>query len=369
MCLIMIYVSSGSVIFETYMLFPEDADTGEPIYIVHFDALNRDYTGDAAGQLENNPPELYQQGSGENPLQLETVNGVQYVKFETGSFSPFVLVYEEEPYVPPVDDDDDDDRPAHRPHRPDRDEEPEELNTEDHVAYLIGFTDGTIRPEANISRAEVATIFFRLLTDEARETYWSQYSPYSDVKADAWYNNAVCTLSRMGILNGYPDGTFRPDAPITRSEFTKVAISFFDYAEGYYVYGGEFSDVTGAEWFASYLAAALDYGLIEGMPDGTFRPLNNISRAEACTIVNRTLGREPDGDHLLSRREMITWPDNSTSAWYYADMQEATNSHDYYWDEDDEVEEWTEKLEERDWAALERSWSNAYDAPGGEVMD
>ena len=237
------------------------------------------------------------------------------------------------------------------------------------MAYLIGFTDGTIRPEANISRAEVATIFFRLLTDEARETYWSQYSPYSDVKADAWYNNAVCTLSRMGILNGYPDGTFRPDAPITRSEFTKVAISFFDYAEGYYVYGGEFSDVTGAEWFASYLAAALDYGLIEGMPDGTFRPLNNISRAEACTIVNRTLGREPDGDHLLSRREMITWPDNSTSAWYYADMQEATNSHDYYWDEDDEVEEWTEKLEERDWAALERSWSNAYDAPGGEVMD
>lgn len=348
-----------------YWPVPDDAASNSDFHIVHYTGMDRHDEDSIVGmdELANAPKET-------PDVRTDTIDGQKYVIFEADSFSPFVLVYEEEdePYVPPVDDDDDD-RPAHRPHRPDRDDEPEELNTEDHVAYLIGFTDGTIRPEANISRAEVATIFFRLLTDEARETYWSQYSPYSDVKADAWYNNAVCTLSRMGILNGYPDGTFRPDAPITRSEFTKVAISFFDYAEGYYVYGGEFSDVTGAEWFASYLAAALDYGLIEGMPDGTFRPLNNISRAEACTIVNRTLGREPDGDHLLSRREMITWPDNSTSAWYYADMQEATNSHDYYWDEDDEVEEWTEKLEERDWAALERSWSNAYDAPGGEVMD
>ena len=112
------------------------------------------------------------------------------------------------------------------------------------------------------------------------------------------------------------------------------------------------------------------------MPDGTFRPLDNIPRAEAATIVNRTLGREPHEDYLLSRREMITWPDNSTSAWYYADMQEATNSHDYAWivineDEDDEmeVEEWTDKLDERDWAELEQTWSDAYDAPGGEVMD
>ena len=354
-----VYVTASAEVTITWPM-PNDADENGKFYVVHFDGLDREFNGDeAVSKINESTPEL---------LEATVVNGK--IQFTTDSFSPFVLVYEEEdePYVPPVDDDDDD-RPAHRPHRPDRDDEPEELNTEDHVAYLIGFTDGTIRPEANISRAEVATIFFRLLTDEARETYWSQYSPYSDVKADAWYNNAVCTLSNMGILDGYPDGTFRPDAPITRSEFTKVAISFFDYAEGYYVYGGEFSDVTGAEWFASYLAAALDYGLIEGMPDGTFRPLNNISRAEACTIVNRTLGREPDGDHLLSRREMITWPDNSTSAWYYADMQEATNSHDYYWDEDDEVEEWTEKLEERDWAALERSWSNAYDAPGGEVMD
>ena len=180
----------------------------------------------------------------------------------------------------------------------------------------------------------------------------------------------------MGILDGYLDGTFRPTAPITRSEFTKVAVSFFDYAEENFRYDGRFSDVEGDEWYVNFLAAAIEYGLIEGMPDGTFHPLDNITRAEACTIVNRTLGREPHEDHLLSRREMITWPDNSTTAWYYADMQEATNSHDYAWivineDEDDEmeVEEWTEKLEERDWAALERAWSDAHDAPGGEVMD
>ena len=304
-------------------------------------------------------------------VRTETIDGQKYVVFEADSFSPFVLVYEEEDNTDP-----DPGRPSRPSHRPDRDDEPEDLNTEDHVGYLIGFTDGTIRPEDDISRAEVATIFFRLLTDEARETYWSQTNSYSDVAPDAWYNNAVSTLSNMGILDGYLDGTFRPDAPITRSEFTKIAVSFFDYAAEEYSYEGWFSDVQGREWFVEYLTAAIEYGLIEGMPDGTFRPLDNITRAEAATIVNRTLGREPHEDYLLSRREMITWPDNSASAWYYADMQEATNSHDYAWivineDEDDEmeVEEWTDKLDERDWAELEQTWSDAYDAPGGEVMD
>ena len=138
------------------------------------------------------------------------------------------------------------------------------------------------------------------------------------------------------------------------------------------MYDGRFSDVEGNEWYVNFLAAAIEYGLIEGMPDGTFHPLDNITRAEACTIVNRTLGRAPHEDHLLPWREMITWPDNSnTDAWYYAAMQEATNSHDYAWTVEDreDVEEWTEKLEERDWAALERTWSDAHDAPGGEVMD
>ena len=350
-----------------YWPVPDDAAADSEFHIVHYTGMDRETIigeEDLDG-AEKATPEV----------KIVTIDNQKYVTFSTDSFSPFVLVYEQEesrPVNPPHGGDDDDDggsRPSHRPSRPDRDEEPEDLNTEDHVAYLIGFTDGTIRPEADITRAEVATIFFRLLTDEARETYWSQTNAYSDVAPDAWYNNAVSTLTNMGILDGYLDGTFRPNAPITRSEFTKIAVSFFDYTAGEYSYEGWFSDVQGGEWFVEYLTAAMRFGLIEGMPDGTFRPLDNITRAEACTIVNRTLGREPHEDYLLSERRMNTWPDNSTTAWYYADMQEATNSHDYYWDEDDEVEEWTEKLEERDWAALERSWSNAYDAPGGEVMD
>ena len=259
--------------------------------------------------------------------------------------------------------------PGRPSHRPDRDDEPESLNTEDHVAYIIGYTDGTVRPEGDIARSEVATIFFRLLTDEAREAYWSQSNPYSDVASGDWYNNAISTLTSMGILDGYPDGTFRPTEPITRSEFTKIVVSFFEFTEGDLTYDGRFSDVEGTEWYVTFLAAAVEYGLIEGMPDGTFHPLDNITRAEACTIVNRTLGRAPHEAHLLPRGEMLTWPDNNTSAWYYAAMQEATNSHDYIWTEGEDTEEWTGRLTERDWAALERVWSDAHDAPGGEVMD
>lgn len=348
-----------------YWPVPDDAASNSEFHVVHYIEMDR--------QTVMGEDDLSSAAKATPGVEIVTIGNQRYVTFTTDSFSPFVLVYEEEDTTEP---DPDPDTPSRPSHRPDRDDEPEDLNTEDHVGYLIGFTDGTIRPEDDISRAEVATIFFRLLTDEARETYWSQTNSYSDVAPDAWYNNAVSTLSNMGILDGYLDGTFRPNAPITRSEFTKIAVSFFDYAAEEYSYEGWFSDVQGREWFVEYLTAAIEYGLIEGMPDGTFRPLDNITRAEAATIVNRTLGREPHEDYLLSRREMITWPDNSTSAWYYADMQEATNSHDYAWivineDEDDEmeVEEWTDKLDERDWAELEQTWSDAYDAPGGEVMD
>ena len=247
-----------------------------------------------------------------------------------------------------------------------------ELNTEDHVAYLIGFTDGTIRPEANITRGEVATIFFRMLKDSTREENWCQVNSYSDVPADLWCNNAISTLSNMGIINGYLDGTFRPSAPITRSELTKIAVSFFKYADiNKFAYDGRFPDVKGDEWYVRYLAASVEFGLIEGDGNGMFRPNDPITRAETCTIVNRTLGRKPDAAHLLGYGVMITWPDNSNiNAWYYAAMQEATNSHDYTWItvNQAQVENWTAKLTERDWAALERMWSNANSAPGGEVM-
>lgn len=245
------------------------------------------------------------------------------------------------------------------------------LNRRDHYAYIIGYPDGDVHPQGNITRAEVATIFFRLLRDPVRTQYWSQTNGYSDVPGNKWYNNAVSTLSNMGIICGYPDGTFRPDAPITRAELAKIAAGFFSDPRVAATYDGRFSDVHGAEWYISYLMTALEEGLIEGYPDGSFRPNRPITRAETCTIVNRTLGRKPEKDHLLPESDMINWPDNiNRNIWYYAQMQEATNSHDYRWTSvySEVCEQWTAKLAERDWAALERAWSHANSAPGGEVM-
>ena len=245
------------------------------------------------------------------------------------------------------------------------------LNRRDHYAYIIGYPDGDVHPQGNITRAEDATIFFRLLRDPVRTQYWSQTNDYSDVAFNKWYNNAISTLTNMGIICGYPDGTFRPDAPITRAELTKIAASFFSDPRVAATYDGRFSDVQGAEWYISYLMTAIEEGLIEGYPDGSFRPNRPITRAETCTIVNRTLGRKPEKDHLLPESDMINWPDNiNRNIWYYAQMQEATNSHDYRWTSvySEVCEQWTAKLIERDWAALERTWSHANSAPGGEVM-
>ena len=227
---------------------------------------------------------------------------------------------------------------------------PNWLNTTDHVSYIIGYSDGTVKPNAGITRAEVATIFFRLLTDGARERFWSEANTYSDVAAGSWYNIAVSTLSNMGILGGYEDGTFRPNASITRAEFAKIAVSFFDWADVYAVNG--FVDVRGSAWYADYVAVAAELGLIEGYGGNVFRPDATITRAEACTIINRTLGRNPDADHLLPVAQMNTWPDNSdTGVWYYAQIQEATNSHDYRWI--CSVEQWTAKLADPDWDKLQ----------------
>ena len=227
---------------------------------------------------------------------------------------------------------------------------PNWLNTTDHVSYIIGYSDGTVKPNAGITRAEVATIFFRLLTDGARERFWSETNAYSDVAAGSWYNIAVSTLSNMGILGGYEDGTFRPNASITRAEFAKIAVSFFDWADVYAV--NNFVDVRDSAWYANYVAVAAEIGLIEGYGGNVFRPDATITRAEACTIINRTLGRAPDADHLLPVAQMNTWPDNSdTGVWYYAQIQEATNSHDYRWLGD--IEQWTAKLTDPDWDKLQ----------------
>ena len=228
------------------------------------------------------------------------------------------------------------------------------LNTKDHYSYLIGYSDGTVRPNGRITRAEVATIFFRLLTDDARQRNWSSENNFSDVSADKWYNNAVSTLCHMGVLGGYSDGTFRPNAPITRAEFAKIAVSF-SQANGSAVYS-YFTDVKTTDWFAPYVTAAKDSGLIEGYSDGSFKPENRITRAEACTIVNRVLGRKPSKNHMkISGR--IDWPDCTTADWFYEAIMEATNSHTYQMGK--RVETWSDKLPQRDWAALEKIWSRA----------
>lgn len=309
--------------------------------LLHFEGLHREMGVDVIESGINS--------CDVTPVTVE--NTGTHVKFTVSraGFSPFILVWDE--YNTPI-------TPI-----PEPDNSPVGLNTEDHVAYIIGYEDGTVRPGANITRAEVATIFFRLLTDETRESYWSQSSGFTDVASGAWYNNAVSTLTRAGILDGYEDGSFRPNASITRAEFTKIAVSFFKHAGG--ASANPFNDVPDSAWYAEFVKAAAELGLIDGYEDGTFRPNAPITRAEACTIVNRTLGRAPDKDNLLPEHEMLTWPDNSRDAWYYAQIQEATNSHDYQWL--GAIELWTAKLAERDWDALEKEWSNAYSAPGGEV--
>ena len=245
--------------------------------------------------------------------------------------------------VPDIDDDDDDDVAE-----PDDEYIPNWLNTTDHYSYIVGYEDGTIRPGNNITRAEVATIFFRLLSEGSSERWYSASNSFSDVAADSWYNVPVSTLSNMGIIDGYEDGTFKPNAPITRAEFTAIATRFFDYTAEY---EGAFNDVTYSDWYADCVQAAVDMGLVNGYADGGFHPNAYITRAESCAIVNRVLNRVPHEDYLLDEDEMITWPDNSYGAWYYADMQEATNSHDYDWISvsGEVVEEWTDKLTEPNW--------------------
>ena len=241
-----------------------------------------------------------------------------------------------------------------------------ELNTEDHYAYIVGYEDGSVQPEGDITRAEVGTIFFRLLTAESRDAFWSQTITYPDVSEDAWYNNAVSTLTNAGILDGYEDGTFKPDGNITRAEFATIAVRFFEAT-----YDGEdlFSDIAG-HWAQDYINEAANAGIVDGYPDGTFQPQQLITRAEAVTMVNRTIDRHPDADHLLE--DMITWPDNLETAWYYEQVQEATNSHAYTMNTDDEqnlYEIWTELLPNRDWSELEKVWSDANDGAGsGEVV-
>ncbi len=224
------------------------------------------------------------------------------------------------------------------------------LNTTDHFAYIVGYGNGEVRPQNNITRAEVATIFFRLLTDDVRDENLTKTNRYSDVAATSWYNTAVSTLSSMGIITGYPDGTFRPNAAITRAEFAAIAARFDNDGDKT---AAKFSDIA-THWAKDEISIAYNNGWITGYPDGTFGPQRDITRAETMTLVNRVLNRLPETeDDLLPN--MTVWTDNANpKAWYYLAVQEATNSHYYKFKTNSQYEKWTELRETRDWTQLEK---------------
>ena len=219
---------------------------------------------------------------------------------------------------------------------------------DDHYAYIIGYTDGLVHPEANITRAEVATIFFRLLDEEIRNTLMTDVNDFPDVEKGQWYNHAVSTLSSMGIVLGRNDGNFYPNDFITRAEFAAIAARFDPSGNPEGVF---FSDIAG-HWAEREIIIAANNGWVEGY-NGLFRPDDYITRAEAMTLVNRVLHRLPETEHDLLEY-MVIWPDNmNVDAWYYLAVQEATNSHDYIRKTDPIYESWTEFIEPYDWSLLE----------------
>ena len=226
---------------------------------------------------------------------------------------------------------------------------PDKLNADDHFAYVIGYPDGGVHPHATITRAETATIFFRLLTEKTRKDNLTKYHSFRDVPQGAWYNAAVATMAKLKIITGYPDGTFRPDAPVTRAEFAAIAARFDEKSART---TASFRDIYG-HWAERYISRSAELGWIRGYTDNTFRPDQSITRAEAMALINRVLNRNPESkDDLL--RSMNIFNDNlDTAKWYYLDVQEAANSHDFI-RKANGYEMWKKLRADPDWKALER---------------
>ena len=226
-----------------------------------------------------------------------------------------------------------------------------------HHAYLIGYTDGTIRPNNNITRAEVTTIFFRLICDDYRGEIWRQTNQFPDVVLQDWFNNAISTLAGANFLRGYPDGYFRPNQAMTRAEFAALLVRIVNGGNNGAAGNTSFTDVAG-HWAENYIYAAYALGWANGFGDGTFRPDRQITRAEVAALVNRALNRLPEYPSDLLEG-MVTWPDNmNQNAWYYLYIQEATNSHEHEMKECGTRETWVELLTPREWWRLERPDSN-----------
>ena len=317
---------------ELYWPYPEGTDQNTDFYLVHYEGLKRD--NDQALGDGNYTMVLFSEENG----NLECTP--QGIKFKVDNFSPFALFYETS-----TGDggggggggssDDDDDSP--------------QLNKDDHIAYVSGYPDGTVQPQDNITREEVATIFFRLLTDASRAKYITDYNPYPDVASDRWSFYAITTLTNGDLMLGRPGGVFDPGANITRAEFAVVAAQF---SNAKYSGPDKFSDISD-HWARDYINRAAAEGWIAGYPAGTCAPARALPRPQVLALVNEVLERAPDADYML--KDMTVWPDNPKSAWYYEDVQEATNSHSYVWrNTQHTIEDWEDFIPMRTFDELVR---------------
>ena len=242
---------------------------------------------------------------------------------------------------------------------PDPPDEPDPDDTLQRQAFLIG-NDGQIRPGDNITRAEAATIFFRLITDEARADYWMQTNPFPDVTLQNWFNNAVSTTANAGIFVGMPDGTFAPNQTITRGELATAVVRFMDVPTVEAFAGGDSFDDIAGHWARSYINAAAANGWVRGYADGTYRPDQPITRAETAAMINRIFGRLVESPEDLVE-DMLIWPDNvNEDSWYFLYMQSAANSYTYEWRADSTYKIWLSIIEPRYWAGLERPGSTPH---------
>ena len=305
---------------DIYWAYPAGTSSSTEFTLLHFEGLHRDgaNSGYNVSDIDSVDPE---------ELTIEkTANGIKF-HVEPGSFSPFALVWEEAAVTPPV-------TPS-EPADPDDTGVSDLLDTENHNQYLFGYPEGTFGPDQNMTRAEVAQMFYNLLVDKNVAIT----ATFEDVPADAWYAKSVNTLASMGIISGVGENRFEPERSITRAEFTSMAMKFTKGAlDGTNV----FSDVRSGDWFYEAVVGSIQYGWIEGYEDGTFRPENRITRVEVTSIVNKMLGRFADREFVAGHAdELNAFSDVTSTHWGYYHIVEATNSHTYT-KPSTNVETWTE---------------------------